>query len=351
MNQYESVKNISVEGKNVLVRVDFNVNLKDGDVRQKYKMEAAKETIMYLLKNGARTISLLSHLGRPEGRYSESDSLAHIADDVRRILGVWIFFVGESVGDRVKEAIASAEKGNIFLLENVRFHAEEEKNDKAFSALLSEPFDIFVNDAFSVCHRAHASTVGITKHIPTYAGIYLEKEIEILSNIRKGVDSPSVAIVGGAKIETKLPLITMFSKTFDKVLVGGKVANEAIDGNIELSENVILPIDFEGDRFDIGEKTREIFCEKIKNAKTIVWNGPLGMFEDARFAKGTVEIARAIGESSAFSVIGGGESIEVLEDMKLLGAISFVSTGGGAMLEYLTGASMPGLEALLLKKN
>lgn len=338
-------------GKNVLVRVDFNVNLKEGDVRQKYKMESAKETILFLLKQGARSVSLLSHLGRPEGRYNAEESLSHITDDIKRILGVNVVFLGESVGDRVSSALADVEKGDLFLLENIRFHAEEEKNDEAFSKVLSEPFDIFVNDAFSVCHRAHASTVGITNYLPTYAGLYLEKEIKTLSGIRSGVDSPSVAIVGGAKIETKLPLIRMFCEHFDTVLIGGKIANEAIDSNIELSEKAILPVDFEGDRFDIGEKTRAMFIEKIREAKTIVWNGPLGMFEDERYAKGTLEIARAIGESEAFSVIGGGESIEVLEDMHLLSAISFVSTGGGAMLEYLTGESMPGLEALNRKER
>ncbi|NCU41356.1 MAG: phosphoglycerate kinase [Candidatus Moranbacteria bacterium] len=347
----KNIQQAEIAHKNVLVRVDFNVNLREGDVRQKYKMESAKETIQYLLDQGARTISLLSHLGRPDGKYNGNDSLAHIVDDIRRILGVEVFFVGESVGERVKDVITHAGEGDIFLLENVRFHEEEEKNDDAFSLLLAEPFDIFVNDAFSVCHRAHSSTVGITKYIPVYAGFYLQKEIETLSRIRSGVESPSVAIVGGSKIETKLPLIQLFSRTFDVVLVGGRVANEALDNKIELPVNVIFPKDFEGDRFDIGEKTREIFIQEIQKAKTIVWNGPLGMFEDKRFSKGTFEIAKAIGESSAFSVIGGGESIEVLEDMSLLHTISFISTGGGAMLEYLTGEHMPGLEVLKKDKN
>ncbi len=342
----KNIQQAEIAHKNVLVRVDFNVNLQDGDVRQKYKMESAKETIQYLLSQGARTISLLSHLGRPEGKYSGNDSLAHIADDIRRILDVEVFFVGESVGDRVKNVLTNAQDSDVFLLENVRFHEEEEKNVDTFSKLLAEPFDIFVNDAFSVCHRAHSSTVGITQYIPSYAGLYLQKEIEILSRIRSGVESPSVAIVGGSKIETKLPLIQLFSRTFDTVLVGGRVANEALDSKIELPANVILPRDFEGDRFDIGEKTRELFIKEIQKAQTIVWNGPLGMFEDSRYTQGTFEIARAIGKSTAFSVIGGGESIEVLEEMSLLHTISFISTGGGAMLEYLTGESMPGLEAL-----
>ncbi len=342
----KNIQQADIADKNILVRVDFNVNLREGDVRQKYKMESAQETIQYLLNQGARTISLLSHLGRPEGKYSGNDSLAHIADDIRRILCVEVFFVGESVGDRVKNAIVHAEKGSIFLLENVRFHKEEEKNDDTFSQVLAEPFDIFVNDAFSVCHRAHSSTVGITKHIPSYAGLYLQKEIEVLSRICSGVESPSVAIVGGSKIETKLPLIQVFSKNFDVVLVGGRVANEALDNKVDLPVNVILPVDFEGDRFDIGEKTRENFIAEIQKAQTIVWNGPLGMFEDPRYSQGTFEIARAIGKSSAFSIIGGGESIEVLEDMSLLRTISFISTGGGAMLEYVTGNRMPGLEAL-----
>jgi len=340
------IQNIDVKDKNVLVRVDFNVKLEDGDIRERFKMESARETIGYLQEKGARSITLLTHLGRPKGRYNELLSLSNITDDIERTLMIKTIFLEDCKGEKVASAIEKAQNGSIFLLENVRFHAEEEEDYSMFAQELAEPFNLFVNDAFSVCHRAHVSTHGITKYIPSYAGLYLQREVRVLSGIRKEVASPSVAVVGGAKIATKLPLIQVFAKTFDTVLVGGKVANELIDQKIELPGNVILPQDFEGERLDIGEKTRKQFVEKCAGTKTIVWNGPLGMFEDERYAKGTLEIARTIAMSDAFSVVGGGESIEILEDLYLLKEVGFVSTGGGAMLSYLMGEVMPGLEAL-----
>jgi len=228
----KTIQQCEAQGKNILVRVDFNVNLSGGDVRQRYKMQAAKDTIEALLANGARTVTISTHLGRPDGKPVPELSLRQITDDIARILGYDVIFVEDSVGEVVSNAIGGASEGSVLLLENVRFHAEEEANDQNFAKMFSAPFDAFVNDAFSVSHRAHVSTVGVTKHIPSYSGIYLEKEIDILTIIKKGVESPSVAIVGGSKIATKLPLIEVFSKTFDVVLVGGKVANEMIDGVI-----------------------------------------------------------------------------------------------------------------------
>jgi phosphoglycerate kinase len=344
--QLRTISNADISGKNVLLRVDFNVNLKHDDIREAYKMRAAKKTIDALLVGGAKTISLLTHLGRPDGNRDESASLSKLIDDVERELHIHPRFLDDCVGEIVSDAVKNAENGAIFLLENVRFHKEEEQNDEAFSRLLAKPFDVFVNDAFSVCHRAHTSTVGITSVIPSYAGLRLAYEFETLSAIRSGVESPSVGIVGGSKIATKLPLIELFSRMFTTVLVGGKVANEAIDEHIALPENVFLPEDFEGDRLDIGKQTRKRFVEAIRSAKTVVWNGPLGKFEDERYSRGTFEVARAIAESEAYSVIGGGESVEVLEALQLLDRIDFVSTGGGAMLSFLTEEDMPGLDAL-----
>jgi phosphoglycerate kinase len=342
----KGVQEADVEGKSVLVRVDFNVTLLDGDVREKFKMKSAYDTIKLLQEKRAKSITLITHLGRPDGEFDESLSLKNIVDDVDRILGIRAKFVSDCVGPSVARAVEEAKESEVILLENLRFHKGEEENDDDFSQKLAKPFDIFVNDAFSVCHRSHASTVGLVKHLPTYAGMYLQKEIRVLSQIREAVKSPSLAIVGGAKIATKLPLIEIFSELFDTVLVGGKVANEILDQDIKLPKNVLLPLDFERDRYDIGKKTRELFKEKIQGMETIVWNGPLGKFEEEEFSRGTVEIAKAVAKSDAFSVVGGGESIEVLEDLFLLREVGFVSTGGGAMLSYLMGEDMPGLNVL-----
>ncbi|HCO99663.1 MAG TPA: hypothetical protein DIT56_03590, partial [Candidatus Moranbacteria bacterium] len=235
--------------------------------------------------------------------------------------------------------------------ENVRFYEGEEKNDVEFSKKLAENFDVYINDAFSVCHRNQASVTGITAHIESYAGLRLQEEIKNLNRVIHEPESPATAIIGGAKIETKLPLINNFEKAYSHILVGGKIANEAIDQNLAFSPKVILPFDFAKDRFDIGPKTIRRFKEIIAQSKVIVWNGPMGKFEEQPYDIGTREILDAIVESDAFTLIGGGESVQVLEENNLMNKISFVSTGGGAMLEYLSGNQMPGIEALRMKKE
>lgn len=334
--------------KNVLVRVDFNVTLENGDIAERYKVEGAKKTIDYLLEKGARTVTLVSHLGRPEGQYDEASSLKNIVDDVERVLGYKAIFVPEIAESVIWSALKSAPKGSVLLLENVRFSLGEEENNPDFSRTLASPFDAFVNDAFSVCHRDQASVTGVARLLPSAAGFRLQEEVEHLTRVRENPSRPATAVVGGAKIETKLPLLRKFEALYDTVLVGGKIANEAIDERLEFSEKVILPIDFEGgsDRLDIGPKTVALFLEKIASAKTIVWNGPMGKFEEFPYAKGTESIIEGIARSSAFTVTGGGESVEVLEHLHKTDAFSFVSTGGGAMLEFLSGERMPGLEAL-----
>jgi phosphoglycerate kinase len=238
------------------------------------------------------------------------------------------------------------EPGEVLLLENVRFYEGEEKNDEEFSKKLAENFDIFINDAFSVCHRDQSSVTGVAKILPSFAGFWLQKEIENLDKIKSNPERPAVAIIGGAKIETKLPMIKSFEKIYDNILVGGKIANEAIDENIQFSEKVMLPTDFSGDRMDIGEETIQKFVEIIKNAKTIVWNGPMGKFEESPYDLATKEVLKAVIGSGAYTLLGGGESVEILEKENAMEKISFVSTGGGAMLEYLSGNPMPGIEAL-----
>lgn len=334
------------DGKNVLVRVDFNVVLKDGDIAERYKVESAKKSIEYLLTNGARTVTLMTHLGRPDGKSSPEFSLKNVLDDIFRVLRYEAVFVEKVSEEGIREAIRLAPNGSVLLLENVRFFRGEEKNDLEFARMIASPFDIFVNDAFSVCHRDQASVTGVTEFLPSFAGLHLQEEVEHLSRVAIHPDRPAIAVIGGAKIETKLPLLRRFEKEYDTVLVGGKIANEAIDEDMRFSDRVIFPKDFVGDRLDIGAGTQAFFMEKIRTAKTVVWNGPMGMFEDVRYQEGTRKIAQAIAQSEAYSVVGGGESVQALEEMRLMKDISFVSTGGGAMLDFLSGERMPGIEVL-----
>lgn len=353
----KKIQNADLKDKKVLLRVDFNVAVENGKAKEEFKIKACKESLIYLLSQDAK-VALVSHLGRPaavknlagrpDGKPSSEFSLEKLSDDVERILDVKIKFVPDCIGEKVKESIDNLEMGEILLLENVRFYEGEEKNDEEFSKKLAENFDIFINDAFSVCHRNQSSVTGITKFIDSYAGFWLQKEIENLDKIKNDPEHPAVAIIGGAKIETKLSLIKNFEKTYDNILVGGKIANEAIDQNIQFSEKVMLPIDFSGDRFDIGKETTRKFIEIIKNAKTIIWNGPLGKFEESPYDLATKEVLKAVIGSGAYTLLGGGESIEILEKENAMEKISFVSTGGGAMLEYLSGNPMPGIEALSL---
>lgn len=338
----------SISGKSVLVRADFNVDIDEtGKVRERFKLESAKETVDFLLEKGAKKVALLTHFGRPEGEYDERYSVALLKNDIEQALEREVVFVPECIGDTVANALAS--DALVLLLENVRFYVGEELNDDAFAKQLVESFDIVVNEAFSVCHRKHASIVGVTKHRESFAGLHLMKEIETLERVKVSPEHPAVAVIGGAKIETKLPLIRVFENQYDMVLVGGKIANEAIDQKIDFSEKVILPEDFDSqERFDIGEKTQERFVSVIQGAKTIVWNGPMGKFEDAEHEKGTRSILEAIiANQEAMTVAGGGESLVLLEAMHKFDAIDFVSTGGGAMLAFLGGEAMPGLDVLM----
>jgi phosphoglycerate kinase len=332
--------------KKILIRADFNVAISDGKVKEKFKIEACKKTVDYLSAQVGVKIALLSHLGRPDGKINPEFSLEQIKDELEVILSRKIIFVADCIGESVAKALEALNPGEVLLLENVRFHAGDEKNDDEFAKQLAENFDVFVNDAFSVCHRDQASVTGVAKCIKGYAGLWLQEELKNLNRVIHEPEYPATAIIGGAKIETKLPLIQRFEKTYTNILVGGKVANEAIDQKTPLSVKVILPVDFAQDRLDIGEKTIARFKQIIASSKVIIWNGPMGKFEEPPYDHGTREILDAIIESDAFTLIGGGESVQVLEERGLMGKISFVSTGGGAMLEYLSGNVMPGIEAL-----
>jgi len=332
--------------KRVLLRADFNVAIKDGVAQERFKLEACKESVEHIQSQPGVKLAICSHLGRPDGKVMAQYSLAQLKDTIGEILGKKIVFVDDCIGGKVKTALDNLVEGEVLLLENVRFYAGEEKNDPDFSKQLAEHFDLYVNDAFSVCHRDQASVTGVPKIIPGYAGFWLQKEIQNLNKVIHEPEHPATAIIGGAKIETKLPLIQKFEHIYDYILVGGKVANEAIDEKIVFSPKVILPIDFAKDRLDIGPGTVSRFREIILNSKVVVWNGPMGKFEEPPYDQGTRQILDIITENDAFTLVGGGESVQVLEERKLFKSISFVSTGGGAMLEYLSGNVMPGIDVL-----
>ncbi|MEI7621805.1 MAG: phosphoglycerate kinase [Candidatus Moraniibacteriota bacterium] len=334
------------EGKRVLVRADFNVGIVGGKIQEKFKLQACKETVDFLASKAGTKIAVTSHLGRPDGKPNAEFSLVQLQGELEKILSKKIIFMADCVGGEIFEALEKLGEGEILLLENVRFHGGEESNDLGFAKQLSENFEVFVNDAFSVCHRDQASVTGVTKFLPSFAGFWLQKEIANLDKVLNEPEFPATAIIGGAKIETKLELIKLFEKLYSNVLVGGKIANEALDQEISFSGKVVLPIDFAPDRLDIGVQTIAKFKDIIKESKMIVWNGPMGKFEQAPYDRATREILQAVIESGAYTLIGGGESVQVLEENGLMNKVSFVSTGGGAMLEYLSGNEMPGITAL-----
>ena len=342
--EIKRLQEMDIVGKKVILRVDFNVSVEDGKVQESFKIAAAKETVDYLVARDCK-VAMISHLGRPDGKVDPEFSLDQIVTDAEIILGRKITFVPDCVGDKVKEALDNLEEG-ILLLENVRFYPGDETNDAQFAKQMAENFDIFVNDAFSASHRNHASVTGLATVLPSAAGMRLQEEIHEMTIIKDHPIAPAVAIIGGAKIETKIPVIKFFEEKYDYILVGGKIANEAIDEKIQFSDKVVLPIDFVDDRLDIGPKTLEKFKEIIASAKTIAWNGPTGKFEDEKYAVSSNEILEAVIASGAYVLVGGGETLAILEKNSAMEKISFVSTGGGAMLDYLSGTAMPGIDVL-----
>lgn len=349
MANIRSIESVDFTGKKVLLRVDFNVELnKKQDVQEQFKLEAPKKTLSYILSYPGAKVALLTHFGRPEGSRNMLFSLQPVVDDAERALGLAVRFHEDCIGEGVAAALDALPDGEVLLLENVRFHPGEEADDAGFAKQLAAPFDIYVNEAFSVCHRAQASVSAVAAELPSYAGFRLAEEIRKLDEVRMTPARPAVAVIGGAKIETKLPLIREFERLYDAVLVGGKIANEAIDEKIEFSDKVLLPRDFQGGdaRLDIGPVTTAMFVEVIGKAKTIVWNGPMGKFEEKPYDAGTGAVLHAMLASEANVVIGGGESLVIIEEAGLMHKIGFVSTGGGAMLEYLSGDQLPGLLAL-----
>jgi len=343
----KTLKDFSVVDKRVLVRCDFNVPLDEkGNILDDFRIQKALPTIKYLIENKAKVI-LMSHLGEPGGKVVPELSLNKVAEKLAEYLDFAIEEEDDCIGPDVEMESNKLEIGKVLLLENLRFHKEEMENDAEFAKKLSFLGDIYVNEAFGVDHREHASLVGVPKLLPNCAGLLLEKEIESLNKVMQNPEKPMISIVGGAKVETKAKFIDKISEVSDFVIISGLIAKEVKEKNIQFlhPEKIIMPVGDLGG-LDINEESIKMFQDKILQAKTILWNGPFGKFEDKDYAKGTLAIANAIVESKAFSVVGGGETVEFLEKEGMIDKFSHVSTGGGAMLSYLSGEELPGLKVL-----
>jgi len=384
----KSLKEIKdLKNRKVLLRVDFNVPIgKEGSVDkgEDWRIKATIPTIEYLIKKHAKII-LLSHLGRPDGKVAEEFRLGPVQDRLSELLGLSVIKTPDCTGNVVRETVDEMKAGEIVLLENLRFHKEEEENDDNFAKELASLGDIYVNDAFSVSHRAHASVHAITRHLPSYAGLLLEKEIGILTDAINNPKRPATIIIGGAKAETKLPVIKYLMDKFDHILVGGVVANvilkakgidigksllgdmdpeeakkidlentklhipiDAIIGKPENERGSISTLASIGDEMilDIGPDTQDAYSKIISESKMIIWNGPMGLFEKQPFSEGTKAIAKAVVNSEGYSIIGGGDTIAALDKLGYIDKANYVSTGGGAMLEFMSGEKLPGLEVL-----
>ncbi len=343
----KKVSDFNLKDKRVLVRCDFNVPLSDrGLILDDFRLRKTVPTIKYLAKEGGRIV-LMSHLGDPSGQIIETLRLTSVKNQLMKYLNLKIRKTDDCIGSEVEEMAKRLQPGEILLLENLRFHKEEEENSENFAKELSRLGDIYINDAFSVCHRAHASIVGVPKYLPSGAGFLLEKEIQELEKLVREPEKPLIVIIGGKKAKDKVKVIDNLSTNADFILLGGLIEKEINETGIRFSspQKIILPVD-SVDTFDIGPRTVKLFQEKINLAKTIFWSGPLGMIEKKKFSKGSEKISRAIVESGAFSVVGGGETVEFINRIGLTDKFNHVSTGGGAMLVFLSGEKLPGIEVL-----
>ncbi|HIW04999.1 MAG TPA: phosphoglycerate kinase [Firmicutes bacterium] len=390
----KTIKDVNVEGKRVFVRCDFNVPLDaEGNITDDNRIRAALPTIKYLLDHGAKVV-LASHLGRPKNGPEEKYSLKPVAKRLNELLGGKVTMANDVIGEDAQAKVAALKNGEAVLLENVRFHKEEEKNDPEFAKKLAAFADIYVNDAFGTAHRAHASTEGISHFVKTsVAGFLIEKELEIMGGALNNPKRPFVAILGGAKVSDKIGVINNLLEKVDKLLIGGAMAytfivakggkvgksmleTDKVDLAKELLEKaaakgveLYLPVDtviakeFKADAeskvcqtmeipdewegLDIGPKTAEIFADVIKSAKTVIWNGPMGVFEFPKFAVGTKAVAQALADNpEATTIIGGGDSAAAIEQLGYADKVTHISTGGGASLEYLEGKVLPGIACL-----
>ena len=391
----KSVEDINVAGKRVLCRCDFNVPMKNGVITSDKRIVAALPTIRYLTSHGAKVI-LCSHMGKPKGEWKPELSLKPVAARLSELLGQKVEMAADVVGDDAKQKAAALKDGEILLLENTRYMKGETKNDPELSKELASLADIFVNDAFGTAHRAHSSTAGVADYLPAVCGYLVEKEVSIMGKALTNPERPFVAILGGAKVSDKLNVINNLLEKVDTLIIGGGMAYtflaakgygvgkslldaekidyckdmmakaeakgvklllpvdtvvaasfpDPIDGPVEVRTVPAdqIPADMEG--LDIGEKTRELFADAVKNAKTVVWNGPMGVFENPTLAKGTIAVAQALADSSATTIVGGGDSAAACEQLGFADRITHISTGGGASLEFLEGLELPGIACL-----
>ena len=347
----KTVRDVDVEGKTVLVRVDYNVPIKDGQIADDMRIRASLPTLEYLIEKGAGKIIVISHLGRPDGKPALEFSLMPAAKHLAELLpGHTVRFINETVGDNVKAAVGNLPQSGILMLENLRFSPEEEENSADFAAAIIEATgaELFVQDGFAVIHRAHASTDAIARKIPAVAGFLVEKEVSSLEEAMKNPQRPLLVIIGGAKVEDKQPLIDKFLPIADEIAIGGKIA---ADGYRPYDDKIYVATEFvtdeNGAKLDIAKECAAEIMVKVMAAKTVIWNGTLGMVEDPRYAKASQAVARAIGSHDCFSIIGGGDTTGFVDSLKDEGLkFSLVSTGGGASLELLSGKALPGLEVL-----
>ena len=391
----KSIEDIEVKGKRVLVRCDFNVPLDENrNITSDTRIVSALPTIRYLLSHGARVI-LCSHMGRPKGEFKKEFSLDVVAKRLSELLGKEVRMSKDVIGENAKALSSSLKDGEAMLLENLRFHKEETDNDPAFAKELASMAEIFVNDAFGTAHRAHASTEGVTKYLPAVCGYLIKKEIDVMGGALTNAKRPFVAILGGAKVSDKIGVINNLLEKVDTLIIGGAMANTFLKAKglsvgiskiesdkLELAKELmakaeekgvklLLPVDmlcakeFSKDAeaierdinsidsdlmaLDIGSKTMALFANEVKSSKTAVWNGPMGVFEWEKFAKGTKAVAKALAESDCTSIIGGGDSAAACETLGYADKMTHISTGGGASLEFLEGKVLPGIDALLDK--
>jgi phosphoglycerate kinase len=387
----KSVRDVEVAGKKVFVRVDFNVPLENGAITDDTRIRETLPTIRYLIEKGAKII-LASHLGRPKGQVVEDLRLTPVAARLSELLGKPVAKTDEAIGDAVKAKVNALGDGDVLLLENVRFYPGEEKNDPELAKAFAELADLYVNDAFGAAHRAHASTEGIAHYLPAVSGLLMEKELDVLGKALNNPERPFTAIIGGSKVKDKIDVINKMIEIADNILIGGGISytffksqgheiglslcdeskletvKEFVEKAKKLGKNLILPVDIvvsesfkepvnmevvgvdgipaNKEGVDIGPKTRAIYADVVKNSRLVVWNGPMGVFEVDAFASGTQAVAQACAETSAYTVIGGGDSAAAAEKFKLADKMDHISTGGGASLEFMEGKALPGVVAL-----
>lgn len=387
-----TIREADLKNKKVLIRVDFNVPLKDGVVTDDTRIRSALPTIKYILDQPGASVIVMTHLGRPKGQKNPEFSLAPVCKRFEELLGRPVKMAKDVIGPEVEEDVKNLKAGEVLLLENVRFYPDEEKNNPDFAKALAEFGDVYVNDAFGTAHRAHATTEGLAHFLPAYAGFLIEKEVKFMAPLLENPEKPFVAVIGGSKVSTKISVLESLAKTCNTIVIGGgmaytflKVQNHSIGKSLVETDfedtarqflataekkgvKVILPVDhlcaetFAEDAkpvlvdgvdipenligMDIGPKTVSIITGELKNAKSVVWNGPMGVFEFNAFAKGTEEVAKALAATHAVTVVGGGDSVAAINKFGLADKISHVSTGGGASLEFLEGRVLPGIKAL-----